>query len=81
MAEYPSVREALYRSADAEDAKVSKASVGYEHPAAKANHCGICDHWQPPRSCEVVSGRIQSEDWCKRYLRPAGRVENSKEAK
>ena len=65
MAEYPSVREALRRSADAEDAKVSKVSVGYEHPAAKVNHCG--DHWQPPHSCEVVSGRIQPEDWCKRF--------------
>jgi hypothetical protein len=68
MADYPSVREALRRSADAEDAKVSKASVGYEHPAVKPpQHCGTCEHWQPPNSCKVVSGRIQPQDWCKRY--------------
>jgi hypothetical protein len=71
MAEFPSVRDALRHAAWSEDAKVSKASVAYEHPAAKANHCGICEHWQPPRqpphSCAIVRGRIQPEDWCKRF--------------
>ena len=69
MAGYPSVREALRLNTEAEYAKVSKRVVGYEHPAAKAQHCGICQHWQSPRSCEVVSGRIQPEDWCRRYER------------
>ncbi len=66
---YPTIREALRRSEATENAKVSKTAVAYEHPAAKAQHCGICEHWEPPRSCEVVSGRIRPEDWCKRFRR------------
>jgi hypothetical protein len=47
--------------------KVSKASVAYEHPAAKSNHCGICRHFQSPHACEIVAGEIQPEDWCERF--------------
>lgn len=47
--------------------KVSKASVGYEHPAAKSNHCGICEHFEAPSACEIVQGTIRREDWCERF--------------
>jgi hypothetical protein len=63
------LREVLERAADVEDAKLSKASVEYEHPAAKpAQHCGVCRHYRGG-SCEIVAGRIRPEDWCKRFKR------------
>ena len=47
--------------------KLSKESVGYEHPAAKSNHCVICRHFEPKDSCEIVAGKIRPEDWCERF--------------
>ncbi len=51
----------------AKAAKLSKAEVQYEHPAAKSDHCGICRHYEPPTACEVVSGLIRPEDWCDHF--------------
>lgn len=52
-------------------AKLSKSEVGYEHPAAKSDHCGICRHFEVerPHGCEIVAGRILAEDWCERFVR------------
>jgi len=61
------LRSALDRSVAASDAKVSKESVSYEHPAAKAAHCALCRHWEAPRACKVVKGVIRPEDWCERF--------------
>jgi hypothetical protein len=50
-------------------AKIPKASVEYERPAAKRNHCGMCRHFRRPESCELVIGTIYPEDWCKLFAR------------
>ena len=47
---------------------LSKSQVQYEHPAAKSDHCGICKHFRKPHACEIVSGLIQPEDWCDRFM-------------
>lgn len=47
--------------------KASKASVGYEHPAAKSDHCGICRYYEAPNACEIVAGQVRREDWCRRF--------------
>lgn len=49
--------------------KLSKPSVQYEHPAKGPNHCGICGHFLSPYECEIVTGKIRSEDWCNRFER------------
>lgn len=49
--------------------KLAKTSVGYEHPAQGPNHCGLCRHFEPKRSCEIVAGTIHREDWCRRFLK------------
>ncbi len=62
------LRDALERATAAENAKLSKASVGYKHPAAKpVQHCGICEHFLGNGLCEIVEGRIRSEDWCEKF--------------
>jgi hypothetical protein len=48
-------------------AKLSKESVGFEHPAKGPHHCGQCRHFEGPRACEIVAGLIRSEDWCRRF--------------
>jgi hypothetical protein len=48
--------------------KASKASVHYSL-GMKSAHCGICRHFQPPHSCEVVKGEIESDYWCRKFER------------
>ena len=48
--------------------KVTKASVGFEHPAQGPQHCNGCKHFQPNSyTCERVEGRILPRDWCTLY--------------
>jgi hypothetical protein len=44
----------------------SKQSVGFEHPAKGPNHCGACQHFRDGR-CEIVSGSVLAEDWCRKF--------------
>jgi hypothetical protein len=46
--------------------KASKQSVHYSQ-GMKTRHCGICQHFQPPHSCEVVEGKIDPEYWCEKF--------------
>ena len=48
--------------------KYSKREVHFEHPA-KNGDCDDCTHFRLPRSCEIVSGRIEPEDWCSKFSR------------
>lgn len=51
-------------------AKLSKASVGYEHPAKGPDHCGDCVYFQADsNACGLVAGKILPEDWCRRFKR------------
>jgi hypothetical protein len=50
-------------------AKLAKADVEYEHPAAKSNHCEICRHFLSPDTCRIVAGKVEPEDWCNRFKR------------
>lgn len=48
---------------------LSKSEVGYEHPAQGPNHCADCIHFEVkrPNGCEIVSGLIMPEDWCRKF--------------
>lgn len=50
-------------------AKSAKKSVEYQgHP--KAGHsCNTCKNFQPPQSCKVVEGPVESSGWCDKYTR------------
>jgi hypothetical protein len=49
--------------------KKSKDVVGYEHPAKGAERCGTCRHFEVSGKnlCEIVAGKILSEDWCREW--------------
>ncbi len=48
--------------------KETKAEAGYSHGKPNA-HCGICKHFEPPHACEIVSGHIEPDMWCKYFSR------------
>jgi hypothetical protein len=49
-----------------EKQKRSKDSVDYGAGSMR-EFCGICAHFEYPRSCDLVSGEICPEDWCKLF--------------
>jgi hypothetical protein len=64
------VTGAFSESAYARGRRVSKATAHYQYRPNKGQHCGICAHFRPPEGCEIVSGRIVPNGWC-RYFRHA----------
>lgn len=46
----------------------AKSEVGFEHPAKGPQHCAECKHFRAPSGCEIVSGLIRPEDWCKKFM-------------
>jgi hypothetical protein len=46
--------------------KYSKKEVGYEDPAKGMDHCDDCRHYEGG-SCEIVSGAISREAWCRKF--------------
>lgn len=51
--------------------KLAKPEVSFEHPAGGKDHCADCKHFetQGPHTCEIVAGRIETQDWCDRFKR------------
>jgi hypothetical protein len=47
--------------------KHDKSSVAYELPAKGPDHCGICEHFEPPHECSEVEGTIQAAAWCRLF--------------
>lgn len=48
--------------------KRTKSSVDYG-PGMTSSRCGLCEHFEPPRTCALVEGRIDTYDWCKLFRR------------
>jgi hypothetical protein len=51
----------------AQDAKVSKASVQYS-VGMGAKRCFNCAHYRGDNECEIVEGTVAPEYWCERFL-------------
>ena len=49
-----------------EGGKRTQASVNYSK-GTRAEHCGICRHFQPPHACELVAGHIVPAWWCRLF--------------
>ena len=49
--------------------KLSKKSVGFEHPAQGRDHCSQCRHFDRDSrdSCEIVAGIVLPRDWCLKF--------------
>lgn len=53
----------------AEDDKLPKSEVDYSPAKDDSDErCALCAHFQLPDACELVSGEINPEYWCKRFL-------------
>lgn len=48
-------------------AKIPKAAAHYQNHPHGEERCGACRHFRPPGSCEIVSGRISPEGWCRYF--------------
>jgi hypothetical protein len=45
--------------------KHSKSAVSYTKVGSEKEHCSICQHFERPNKCELVSGDIAPGGWCK----------------
>jgi hypothetical protein len=48
--------------------RVSKAYAGYEEHASGARRCHDCVHFQEPKGCTIVSGKINKDGICTYFL-------------
>jgi len=46
--------------------RYEKSQVEFEHPAKGPNHCSQCVHFQG-KTCEIVKGSVDPEDWCNKF--------------
>lgn len=49
---------------------IPKEVAQYQYQPNGAQRCGVCAHFRPPGSCEIVAGPISPDGWC-RYFRGA----------
>jgi hypothetical protein len=49
-------------------AKMSKASVAYQHSPKGSQSCANCKLFVPPSSCTLVEGPISPRGWCKLWV-------------
>lgn len=47
--------------------KISKAMAHYQDHPHEKQHCGVCENFHAPHSCEVVEGRVMSNGWCRYF--------------
>jgi hypothetical protein len=49
--------------------KISQAAAAYQPIPKNGAQCDICTLFQPPISCTLVQGNINTQGWCK-YFTP-----------
>ena len=53
--------------------KVTMAAAHYQYHPHGRQRCGVCKHFRPPSSCEIVAGKIVPNGWCRFFAaRAAG---------
>ena len=50
-------------------AKASKSEADYTDNGSKSEHCSICRYYVNRNACEIVTGQIESDGWCKFFSR------------
>ncbi len=46
---------------------LSMDAVNYQFSAKDGKHCAICKYFQAPHSCQMVSGTIDPNGYCKLF--------------
>jgi len=54
-------------TASAAATKSSQKSVEYQGRPKAGHSCNTCKNFQPPQSCKVVEGPVESSGWCDKY--------------
>lgn len=52
---------------------IPKEVAHYQYQPNGAQHCGVCAHFRPPGSCEIVEGPISPDGWCRYFHGARGR--------
>ena len=53
-------------------AKVEQKAAGYQDQPKGDHRCGVCVHFAPPNSCQIVDGSISPNGWCKLFAPKSG---------
>jgi hypothetical protein len=52
-------------------APVSKTEADYTDHGTQQEHCAICRHYLNRNSCEIVTGHVRPQGWCKYFSKEA----------
>ncbi len=58
----------LLQPQEALAAGMSKTAAGYVSHPHHGQKCSGCRYFVPPHSCQVVSGHISPNGWCRLYV-------------
>lgn len=50
-------------------AKISKEAATYSQHGMPKSHCGICEYFVAPNTCQKVEGVVSRSGWCKLFRR------------
>jgi hypothetical protein len=53
--------------AQAQSAKVSQLTAGYQNHPSSGQSCSNCGFFKPATSCTIVDGSVTPTGWCKLY--------------
>lgn len=56
-------------TASGQGPKVAPSLIGYRPTPKGDQRCDNCKLWQPPSSCQSVSGPISPQGWCNIYAK------------
>lgn len=54
--------------------KEPQAVARYQDSPKGDQRCGLCTHFRPPGSCEIVEGQISDHGWCRHFKAKGGRA-------
>ncbi|MGB9014029.1 MAG: high potential iron sulfur protein [Methylovirgula sp.] len=49
--------------------KMSQKDALYQDHPKGDQSCNVCQHFQPPSSCQVVQGTISPQGWCQLFVK------------
>jgi hypothetical protein len=54
--------------------KISQSAAGYQDHPNGGRRCALCAHFQQPNSCQLISGRISPDGWCRVFAPLSGQA-------
>jgi hypothetical protein len=54
--------------------KISQAAVGYQDRPSGERQCSGCMHFRPPNQCQIVTGAVSPQGWCRLFAPATGQA-------